>query len=205
MLCIPVASDSLACALFTYNGNVVAIDLLGAGIPLLFCLLSSAYLLINGRFRLKPRRFATLAALTASFGLVVAGEYALWDSIYGGLGVNTRLLIFTVLIPAGVLAFLLLDRARVPNLSILQIYIVGTVGTTLSDFFRIFSGALNISPVIIGANRLSDGVFLDGLLLILTYLFTAVLYDTLTRPGRPQDREAIAGQNPESNSGMVPL
>jgi len=82
---------------------------------------------------------------------------------------------------------------------------LGTLGTTLSDLFRIFSGALNISPVIIGANRLSDGVFLDGLLLILTYLFTAVLYDTLTNQRPPQGREVIAVQNPESNSGMVQL
>ena len=176
MFCVPVKSDPFACALFTYNGNLVAIDLVGAGIPLLLCLAFSVYLMAKGHFQASPRRLAIYAALTVGLGLAAAGEYTVWDSIYGGLSVNTRLLLYTVVFPIGVLSFLLLDRARKPKLSIFQIYVVGTLGTVLSDLFRTFSGALNVSPQIIGAAGPLDGVFLDGLLLILGYMATAVVY-----------------------------
>ena len=120
-------------------------------------------------------------ALAIALGLAAAGEYILWDSLYGGLSINSRLLLYTVLIPLGAVGFLLLDRARRPKLSILQIYVVGTVGTALSDLFRTFSDTLNISPQIMGAAGLQDGVFLDGLLLIFGYLGGAILYVTFLR------------------------
>jgi hypothetical protein len=34
-LCATVSSDPHACQLFTYNGHIIAFDLIGAGIPLL--------------------------------------------------------------------------------------------------------------------------------------------------------------------------
>ena len=63
----------------------------------------------------------------------------------------------------------------------LQFYIVGTVGTVLSDLFRTFSGALDVSPQIIGAGGPLDGVFLDGLLVILGYLLGMALYTMFLR------------------------
>ena len=124
-------------------------------------------LLIGGGFHVRPRRLAIFTALTVGLGLAAAGEYTVWDSLYGGLSINTRLILYTVILPVGLAGYLLLDRASKPKLSVLQFYIVGTVGTVLSDLFRTFSGALNVSPQIIGAGGPLDGVFLDGLLVIL--------------------------------------
>jgi hypothetical protein len=39
------------------------------------------------------------------------------SSGYGGLSIDTRLILHTVLLPAGAIGFLLLDRARKPKLS----------------------------------------------------------------------------------------
>lgn len=180
-LCSPVKSDPLACILFTYRGNIVAIDLVGAGIPLALSLAFIAIIFVRSGKRVRAYRAAVYTALAIVLGAVAAGEYVLWDFLYGGLSINTRLLLYTVLIPVGIAEFLLLDRARRPKLSLLQTYVVGTVGTTLSDLFRTFSGTLNVSPQIIGAAGLQDGIFLDGLLLILGYLAGAVLYVSIIR------------------------
>lgn len=179
--CMPVKSDPFACAMFTHNGNVVAIDLFGAGIPLALSMLFTANLLARSVFRVWRYRLAIYAALTIGLGLAAAGEYIVWDSLYGGISVNTRLLMYTVLLPAGALGFLALDRAARPKLSVLQTYVVGTVGTALSDLFRTFSGTLNVSPQIIGAAGPVDGVFLDGLLLILGYMGCAATYVSVLR------------------------
>jgi len=179
--CVPVKADPFACALFTYNGNVVAVDLVGAGIPLALSLVFAVRLLIGGGFHVRPRRLAIFAALTVGLGLAAAGEYVVWDSLYGGLAINTRLILYTVILPVGLAGYFLLDRASKPKLSMLQFYIVGTVGTVLSDLFRTFSGALNVSPQIIGAGGPLDGVFLDGLLVILGYLLGDALYTMFLR------------------------
>lgn len=180
-ICVPVKSDLFACALFVYGGNTVAIDLVGAGIPLALCVVFSVHLMAKDRLRISPRRLAIYTLLTVGLGLGGAGEYTLWDTVYGGLAVNTQLLLYTLLLPVGAIGFLLLDRTRLPNLSILQIYVVGTVGTVLSDLFRTFSGALNVSPQIIGASGPLDGVFLDGVFLILYYVATAAAYGLVLR------------------------
>jgi hypothetical protein len=195
--CTPVKADPFACALFTYNGNVVAIDLVGAGIPLALSLVFAVRLLIGGGFHVRPRRLAIFTALTVGLGLAAAGEYTVWDSLYGGLAINTRLILYTVILPVGLVGYFLLDRASKPKLSMLQFYIVGTVGTVLSDLFRTFSGALNVSPQIIGAGGPLDGVFLDGLLVILGYLLGDALYTMfLRRKSRtvvPRGDEATKG------------
>lgn len=115
-------------------------------------------------------------ALTVGLGLAAAGEYTAWDSVYGGLSINTRVILYSLILPVGALAFLLLDRARRPRLAVLQTYMVGTIGTILSDLFRTFSGALNVSPQIIGAAGPIDGVFLNGMFMVMSYLATAVIY-----------------------------
>ena len=101
--CIPVKADPFACALFTYNGNVVAIDLVGAGIPLALSLVFAVRLLVRGGFHVRPRRLAIFTALTVGLGLAAAGEYTVWDSLYGGLAINTRLILYTVILPVGLL------------------------------------------------------------------------------------------------------
>ena len=139
----------------------------------------AAVLLVRSGFRVRPRRLTIYAILTIGLGLASAGEYTLWDSLDGGLSIDTRLILYTVLLPVGAIGFLLLDSARKPRLSILQFYIVGAVGAVLTDLFRIFSGALNVSPEIIGAAGPQDGVFLDGFLLILGYIVCATAYVVL--------------------------
>ena len=195
--CIPVKADPFACALFTYNGNVVAIDLVGAGIPLALSLVFAVRFLVRGGFHVRPRRLVIFAALTVGLGLAAAGEYVVWDSLYGGLAINTRLILYTVILPVGLAGYFLLDRASKPKLSVLQFYIVGTVGTVLSDLFRTFSGALNVSPQIIGAGGPLDGVFLDGLLVILGYLLGMALYTMFLRrkskTAVPRGEEATKG------------
>ena len=195
--CVPVKADPFACALFTYNGNVVAIDLVGAGIPLALSPVFAVRLLAGGGFHVQPRRLAIFTALTVGLGLAAAGEYTVWDSLYGGLSINTRLILYTVILPVGLAGYLLLDRASKPKLSVLQFYVVGTVGTVLSDLFRTFSGALNVSPQIIGAGGPLDGVFLDGLLVILGYLLGVSLYMMFLRRKSksvvPRGEEATEG------------
>ena len=207
--CIPVKADPFACALFTYNGNVVAVDLVGAGIPLALSLVFAARLLIGGGFHVRARRLAIFTALTVGLGLAAAGEYVVWDSLYGGLAINTRLILYTVILPVGLAGYFLLDRASKPKLSMLQFYVVGTVGTVLSDLFRTFSGALNVSPQIIGAGGPLDGVFLDGLLVILGYLLGMSLYMMFLRWKAkrvgPRDDEANkgGGQQPGNWQGAT--
>ncbi len=197
--CVPVSSDPVACALFSYRGDVVAIDLVGAGIPLTLSLVLVLVLFLRGGRRINVHRIAIYFIMTIILGAAVAVEYLVWDQFYGGLSAPTQLVLFTVIIPVGIALFLLLDRKVLPKLSLLQIYVVGTVGMALSDLFRTFSGLVNVSPQIMGADRLQDAVFLDGLLLVLGYVFGAALYSGIMRYMR--DRKGGSTLPPKGDAG----
>jgi len=189
-ICVPVKSDPFACVLFMYNGNVIALDLIGAGVPLAACLILAVYLLLKTGFRARPKRLVVYTVLAVGLGLAAAGEYILWDQVYGGLGISTSLILYSLIIPVGAIAFLILDRERKPTLSIPQMYIVGTTGTVLSDLFRRFSDIVNVSPQIIGAARFLDGVFVDGFFLIVGYLFAAAIYENYFRWKAERDSQS---------------
>ena len=197
--CVPVSSDPAACALFSYRGDVVAIDLVGAGIPLALSLVFVFVLFLRGGRRINVHRIAIYFMMTVILGAAVAAEYLVWDHFYGGLSAPTQLVLFTVIVPVGIALFLLLDRMIPRKLSILQTYVVGTVGMALSDLFRTFSGLVNASPQIIGADGLQDGVFLDGLLLVLGYVFGAYLYVSIKRYLR--DRKGGSTLPPKGDAG----
>jgi hypothetical protein len=177
----------------------VAIDLVGAGIPLALSLVFVLVLFLRSGRRINVHRIATYFMMTVILGAAVAAEYLVWDHFNGGLSAPTQLVLFTVIIPVGIALFLLLDRMIPRKLSLLQTYVVGTVGMALSDLFRTFSGLVNASPQIIGANGLEDGVFLDGLLLVLGYVFGAALYVSIKRYLR--DRKGGRTLPPKGDKG----
>lgn len=173
--CGPISVDWAACYLFSYHGYTVAIDLIGAGIPLVLSVLF-VFVLFRRRRQFDSRRLGYYAAFTAVFGALSAGEYLVWDYLFGGISVQTQLFIFSVIYPAGVVQFLLFDRKAKESFSALKSYPIATVSAVLSDLFRTFSGQLNVSPQIIGGNGPYDGVFLGGLYMTIAYLGTAAVY-----------------------------
>jgi hypothetical protein len=187
--CQPVPQDAYACALFTYQGNIVAIDLVGAAAPLLASVMLVSISFLRGSRTLRLGRITTYFVLMVTLGAATAGEFMGFDAIFGGISVDTRLLIYTVLVPFGIAQFVLLDRSLKPNLSIPQCYSVGVLGLILSDIFRTFSGTLNVSPLIIGGSGPYDAVFLGPLFMVIGYLFGATGYVVYRRrkEGIPQN------------------
>ncbi len=155
---------------------MVGIDLIGVGIPLL---VSVAFLLVLLRRKaggFAPRRLFSYAAFVVVVGALAAAEFGVWDYLFGGISVQTQFFLFTLIYPAGIVQFLLFDRSSKQLVSALKSYPIGTFSVTLSDLFRTFSGSLNVSPQIIGANQVQDGVFLSGLYMTITYLASAWVY-----------------------------
>src|SRR2546426_8559787 len=103
---------------------------------------------------------------------------------------------FTLIYRAGIVQFLLFDRSSRQLVSALKPYPIGTFSVTLSDIFRTFSGSLNVSPQILGANQVYDGVFLSGLYMTLAYLSTALVYfkakKVLQQKDRPTDYKSAS-------------
>ena len=173
-LCPPVSTDPYACALLTYRGNVIAIDLIGAGIPVITSLL---FLGVLYRRRGPPtfRRIAIYTILTLALGLAAAGEFTLWSYLYGGISVSGSVLEFTVLLPIGIAEYMILDRmGRVQGYPF-QSYIIGTFGMFMSDVFRTLGG-FDVTPQIYGAGEFIDGVFVGGIILMFFYVTTAFIY-----------------------------
>jgi hypothetical protein len=174
--------------LFIYHGNVVAIDLVGAGGPLVVSAIFAVLLFRRARWGSNPRRVTQHLVFSVSLGVVAALEFALWGMLYGGISVLGQFFIFSVIFPAGALQFLLFDRGRKERVSPLKPYMVGTLGLVLSDLFRTFSGSLNVSPQIIGAGGPLDGVFLGGLFMVIPYLFAAVFYFRIWEPKEQKEK-----------------
>jgi hypothetical protein len=192
-LCAPVKSDSLACQLFSYRGNTVAIDLLGAVVPIILSVLIIFILMFNGKKRISLRRVVGYLLLTFFIGFTAAVFYQVFE---GGLAVSAALPIMGVIFPAAILQSVLLERRNLRAINLSNIrnmtspilrslgksYVVGTFGIVLSDLVRIFGldnviVALNVSPMIIGAYQYEDGVFVDGLwMMFFSLLVITIIY-----------------------------
>jgi len=182
-LCLLLRNNPLRCVLFTYNGNLVAIDLVGAVIPLIVSILIVALLLNHSRGRFRIGRAAKYAVLAAALGGLGASEYTIWGRIFGTLSVDALFFELSLILPAGVLQFWYLDRSRRIEAPVLKSYVVGTLGLLVSDLIRTFSGALDVSPQIIGAREFLDAIFLAGPLLMLFYAMSALAYFTYNKSG----------------------
>lgn len=133
-----------------------------------------------GGGRLNERRLLCYILLTVGIGLVAWVDYLIYDSLYGGLAVSISLILLTTIVPASVFQFLFDKRnmRKIRNVAypMARSYSVGTFGMILSDLLRTFSGAVNVSPQIIGANQWEDGVFLDGIILAISYYAISLGY-----------------------------
>jgi hypothetical protein len=194
-LCTPLKVDVFACQLFAYRGNVVALDIVGAGLPIIVSIILLLRMGLQTGRSTSWRRVMGFILLTTILGLATAFEYATWDSIFGGIAINTRLLLYTVILPIGVIEFWTFNRFSLPRLSISRAYVIGTFGLAMSDLIRIFSGAANFSPQIIGGAGPLDVIFSGPLFVIVGYLSAAVLYSAVQERRSPlpsEDNQAIA-------------
>jgi len=181
LLCQGIPQDLFGCYLFSYRGNVVAIDIVGAGIPLALSLFFLIRLGIHSGGRISPRRIGFGASLVVVLAAATAAEYTIWDALFGGISINTGVLLYTVILPIGFLHFWLLDRKSGSRPPISPAYIVGALGLTLSDLLRTFTGALNVSPLIMGGGGPWDAIFLGPLLVVIGYLFADALHVVINR------------------------
>jgi hypothetical protein len=181
LFCEGIPQDVFGCYLFSYRGNVVAIDVVGAGIPLAMSLIFLIRLGIRSGGHFSLRRMGLNASLIVALAAATAGEFTLWSALFGGISINTRVLLYTVILPIGFLQFWLLDRRHNSRVSISPTYIVGVLGLTLSDLLRTFTGAIDVSPQIIGGGGPSDAIFLGPLFVIMGYLFADALYVIIRR------------------------
>lgn len=184
---------------------MVAIDLVGAGIPLIVTLLFGILLFKRGKWRASPKRAALQSVFVVVLALIAAIEFTIWGLIYGGISIQTQLFLFTVIYPAGAIQFILFDRGSKEAISPMKPYMVGTMGIVLSDLFRTFSGFLSVSPQIFGGSGPLDGVFLCGLFMSATYLLAALVYYRLWSRRSMKTLTGISAQHAGPNSHAAQL
>ncbi len=173
-LCVTIPQDALGCYLFSWQGNVVAIDMLGAGIPILLSLLIILYLMLRGRGRVSFRRTAISLLFVLVIGAVVAFPYILAWEFYHTLGLSKWVnipLVFTL----AIIQVVIIDKPKEVMLP-LTTYVYWTFGAILSDLIRILSGTLDVTPLIIGASGIEDLIFDMGFIMMLACIFFSVFY-----------------------------
>jgi uncharacterized membrane protein len=127
-------------------------------------------------WRISPGLTVRYVAYAVILSLVAAVEFTLWDMFFGGISIQTQFFLFTVVFPAGAIQFVLFDRGSKQAVSVMKPYIVGSTSIVVSDLVRTLTGWLTVSPQIIGGSGPYDGVFLCGLFMAITYLFSAAIY-----------------------------
>lgn len=192
LLCEGIPQDIFGCYLFSYRGNVVAFDIVGAGLPLALSTILLVRMWNRSGGDISPRRIYLGSSLIIALAVATAAEFTLWSALFGGISIDTRLLLYTVILPIGFLQFWLLDRRRNSQPSISPAYVVGALGLMLSDLLRTFSGELNVSPQIIGGAGPSDAIFLGPFFVILGYFFADALYVMVRR--RRSTSFSLSGQ-----------
>jgi hypothetical protein len=216
--CARVPSDPLACQIFTYNGKIVALNLVGGVIPIVVSVVFTSFLISKSKNKFNPSQVIVYFGMTSFIGLAIASFYQIYDNLHGGitsnLGVPAALPVLGAIAPVAILQAVFLERKNlkpvdlsnlrtiVPPIrnALLKSYIMGTFGVILSDIFRIFGFpgiivALNVSPDIIGAYQYEDGVFQDGFFLALFCLLSIICIYVYSKPLKlPRDLRSNGAQ-----------
>ena len=122
-----------------------------------------------------PRKRAlNYSLLVILLGVIVTGEYSAGDLSAGSVEISAWFLYITLFIAASVQLWALDHRPGYGTL--MRSYVIGTFALVLSNFFRIFSGVMNISTQIIGAAGTMDPVFLAGPYLALFYMIATLAF-----------------------------
>jgi hypothetical protein len=172
--CVAIPQDALGCYLFSWQGNVVAIDMLGAGIPILASLFIILYLMLRGRGKASSRRIIVSLLFVLVIGAVVALPYILAWEFYHSLGLSKWVNIPLVFALA-IIQVAIVDKPKEVMFP-LTTYVYWTFGAILSDLIRILSGTLNVTPLIIGASGIDDLIFDMGFIMMLACVFFSVFY-----------------------------
>lgn len=186
-------------ALFPYDGEVVAIGLIGGLLPLLASLAMLAAASAGPRpDGARPRPFGSRAYWVAVLAatLLMTLLFTASQALYGGVGLS-KLWAISLLFAAcatGVGYWWLRGRRLSVSWGTAECYVMGTLGAFASDAVRTLTGLARLpgEAVVWGGGGLFDIVFWFGLYLSLSFLSLRVIlavvaraYGAMLRAGAP--------------------
>ena len=181
-MCQVITGDEYSCVLTVFNGKTIGIDIVGAVIPIGVSLVLLAAFGVYSR-PINWVRTSVWGLLVTILGVVTALEFMEWDSIYGGLLINTTIVFYTF-VPIGITAYLVLDRGKGRRTLLrapIPIYVMGVLGDLLVDIIRISSNSTPALIQIIGGAGVKDGIFSGWLMILLGYYVGVLLYTVVLR------------------------
>jgi hypothetical protein len=177
--------------LFPYDGEIVAIGLLGGILPLLA---SAAMLATSTEARgdgPRPRPFQSPAYWTAVLviGLLVTVLFTASEAVVGGLGLS-ELWAFLLLVAGavtGVDYWWLRGRGMGLGWGAAECYVLGTLAAFASDLIRTLGGLARApgEALVWGGGGLFDIVFWFGIYVSLSFLILSILVLAASRAYRP--------------------
>ena len=176
-----------AYALFPYDGEVVAIGLVGGLLPLLASL---AMLVASGGprpegARLRPFRSRAYWVAVLGASLLVTLLFTASQALYGGVGLSKLWAIFLLLAASATGAgyWWLRGRRLGAAWGAAECYVLGTLGAFASDALRTLTGLARLpgEAVVWGGGGLFDIVFWFGLYVSLSFLSLRLILAMVAR------------------------
>ncbi len=169
--------------LFRYYGELIAIDLVGAVIPLLVCFTLILTVLLRGAKRRGGGAFeeSRFWLSVLAIALVSTAVFTAASAEFGGLNLPVSWSI--ALIPGGAVVGVAFGLTRRKDEKLLagfaECYVLGTLATLLSDLVRTLSGLVRAPVLAWGGDGTHDLVFWFGIYTGISFLAFSLLHPRL--------------------------